>query len=288
MKADRSSEMLPLKSLPLNERGALRDKLLEVLEEVGQAKGEGRYETLNDWLTWLHAQADEAEGWPLALIEVALQAAETLAGTSLPPEEMALRTFVERGGEVALGLLERLARFEVVAQTERQTLPAEDLPLWEKLEELGVVILAAGGFALNRRSHALARDLVEPPVLKAWRHVQECRGQMASATPALEDGAAARFMEVKIGLTPGQARAHLRRYPLAPTATTTTGFRRPPWKRESAPTQTPSPNTSPPPMEPLDDPFSSQDSSNPAQETYTKITPYHRSAYDPFSSPTIH
>lgn len=214
MKADRSSEGLPLASLPLHERGALRNRLLEVLEEASQAKREGNYKTLDKLLNWLRTQASEADGWPLALIEVALQAVETLAGTSLPPEEMALRTFVEHGGEFALGLLGRLARFEVVTQAERQALPAEDLPLWEKLEDLGVVIPAVGGFVLNRRSHALARDLVEPPVLKAWRHVQECRSQTASVTPAPEDGAAARFMEVKIGLTPGQARAHLRSYPL--------------------------------------------------------------------------
>lgn len=166
---ERPAVMSFREGLPLRDRGALRNRLLDVLAEAQQAKTEGRYEALDELLRWLRDQASEADGWPLALIEVTSHAVEALAGTSLPPEEMALRAFIEKATQESLHLLSRLARFELVSAAERPTNAGEDDALWGRLAVLGIIVPVQGGHAISRRCHELVRELVGPIALNSAR-----------------------------------------------------------------------------------------------------------------------
>lgn len=232
MRAESLPMMQTTEPLPLHDRRNLRDRLLQVLEEASRARAEGQYESLGKLVGWLREQRDQAEGWSLALIEVALRAVEATAGTSLPPEELALRAFVEDAEATGLGLLERLASPEVVSREDKETLGEGELALWQRLEDLGVITPTAKGYALSRRSFALARELVEPAILRSWRRVEECRGQIAYQR--LDPASSQRLLEVRLGLSAGQAKQHLRRHPFE-RASQVAGFQRQPWTRQRPP-----------------------------------------------------
>jgi hypothetical protein len=146
-------------------------------------------------------------GWPLVAVEVALAAVEQLAGSGMPPQEIAIREFLERSPDEALALFEPLLSRGRLTATEQARLPPSVGPQVARLLDLGVLGSAEGTLTLAARWSALARELVDPPVMRGWRLVEQAREHLEREQ--LSPAAALAYLEAALGLTRAQAQRQL-------------------------------------------------------------------------------
>jgi hypothetical protein len=214
---------------------ALAEHLLGVARRARKLAVEGDVIGLHDLLEGVRLAADDASGERLALLEVAEAFLRALARADLGRSEIALRRLFAEQPHVAEAIATRLLKAGVqLSEDELMGLAGEGRTRVLELIELGVFRRVGKAFDLRPALRPLARDLLEPVVLRMWRRVHEARAQIGYAGRKPEEATA--ILSAQLGITQRQAEAHFATHPLTQSTSVAQGMAGPRLATAPAPT----------------------------------------------------
>lgn len=194
----------------------LAERLVAIAQRARKLSDEDAGVVLHEMLQEVRTAADSASGEALALLEVAEAFLRALARSDLGKAELALRRLMVEQAETAEAVFSELIDSRHVSVAEIDRLEPDVRARFEALFELGVLRRKADAtFDLRPSMRALARDLLEPAVIRMWRRVQNARA-VAGASHMREDQAAY-FVASQLAVTTQQARSFLRTDPVVGT-----------------------------------------------------------------------
>lgn len=194
------------------------EELLAFADEARRAFRESETVRIEALYRRVRERANEARGPARALYEVAEAYLRALARGDQSRDAVSLLRFVEESASCA-ELIAKAASAAGAAEEEIADLPPEHHEQVSALLRDGVLVASGGRLAVRRALRPVARDLVDPPVLRMWRQVETSRAQVALAR--LESRTEqARALAGSLGITEGDAQAHLAEHSLTASMTT--------------------------------------------------------------------
>jgi hypothetical protein len=191
----------------------LAERLVTLAQHARKLSGEDASVVLHEMLAEVRNAADAASGEVLALLEVAEAFLRTLARSDLGKAELALRRFVVDHGEIAESVFSQLVDLRNVPLAEIEKLEPAVRARFDVLFELGVLRRKVdGNFDLRPSMRALARDLLEPEVIRMWRRVQKARAFAGASR--MKEVQAAHFLASQLAVTAQQAGSFLKTDPV--------------------------------------------------------------------------
>lgn len=203
----------PMRNLAELSVDELAERLVEFAQRARKLSGEDA-SVFHEMLTEVRTAADAASGGVLLLLEVAEAFLRTLAHSDLGKGELALRRFVVDHQEIAESMLGQLVDARHLPVGDIETLEPNVRARVDLLFELGVLRRKVdGNFDLRPSMRALARDLLEPEVLRMWRRVQKAR--VVAQASGLKENLAAHYLASQLAVTEQQARSFLSTDPVS-------------------------------------------------------------------------
>jgi hypothetical protein len=204
-------EMTPDDLLALDDDG-LAEHLTALALRARRLAADGDVVGLHAALDAVRAAGDRATGHALALLGVAEEFLRALARSDLGRSEMAIRRLFASDPACAGAIFSRLLRNGSIAVEDLAEIGSQAQREVDALVHHGVLHADDKVCRLVPSFRALVQDLLEPPVLRMWRYVQEARS--AAIASGLGRNESTTLLAAKLALTGPQVERHLDRFPL--------------------------------------------------------------------------